>query len=248
MLKVRIIPILTFNGFSLVKTKNFSNPRIIGNPVQAARLYNSRRVDELVFIDIFASTQKRKINLKLVTNVLKECFMPVTVGGGITSIEDINDLLKIGADKVIIKSKALSSPEFINEAVSFFGSQCISIAVDAYKSPEGYKIFNNLNINISLEDFINQMIVCNVGEFIVTSIDNEGIMQGFDIELTNQIQKLTKIPIVVSGGGGEMKHYTDLFSMTTIQAVGSSSIFHFSQFTPLDIKNTLKSNGIPVRI
>src|ERR1700746_580058 len=131
MLKARIIPILTFNGFGLVKTKKFTNPRMIGNPVQAAKVYNSRGVDELVFLDIFATEQNRKINLKLVKDVIKECYMPVAIGGGIQNIEDINDLLKIGADKVVIKSKALTDIEFIKESVAFFGSQCITIAIDA---------------------------------------------------------------------------------------------------------------------
>ena len=120
MLKVRIIPILTFNGFGLVKTKTFTNPRMVGNPVQTARVYNSRGVDELVFLDIFATSQKRKINLKLVADVIKECYMPVAIGGGIESIEDINALLKIGADKVVIKTKAITDKKFVSEAVSFF--------------------------------------------------------------------------------------------------------------------------------
>ena len=248
MLKVRIIPILTFNGFGLVKTKKFSNPRMVGNPVQAARVYNSRGVDELVFIDIFASSQKRKINLKLAADVIKECYMPVAIGGGIETIEDINNLLKIGADKVIVKTKALLDTKFIEEAVAFFGSQCISIAIDAYATPDGYKIFNKLNIDISLEDFVNQMIYCEVGEFVITSVDNDGMMGGFDIELVRVMTELTNIPIIAVGGGGLMKHYNELFSQTKAQAVGSSSIFHFTKFTPLDIKNELKSIGISVRI
>ncbi|WP_281322681.1 imidazole glycerol phosphate synthase subunit HisF [Flavobacterium aestivum] len=248
MLKIRIIPILTFNGFGLVKTKKFANPRMVGNPVQAARVYNSRGVDELVFIDIFASSQKRKINLKLVADVIKECYMPVAIGGGIETIDDINSLLKIGADKVIIKTKALLDTNFIDEAVAFFGSQCISIAIDAYATNEGYKIFNKLNIDISLEDFMNQMISCKVGEFVIMSVDNDGMMNGFDIELIKSVSRLTNIPIIAVGGGGTMEHYNELFSQTDIQAVGSASIFHFTQFTPLDIKNELKNINIPVRI
>ena len=131
MLKVRIIPILTFNGFGLVKTKQFQQPRMVGNPVQAARVYNSRGVDELLFLDIFATKQKRKLNLKMVSDVIRECFMPVGIGGGIDNIEDIRDLLKIGADKVIIKTAAINDPDFVNKAADFFGAQCISVAVDA---------------------------------------------------------------------------------------------------------------------
>jgi cyclase len=221
---------------------------MVGNPVQSARVYNSRGVDELVFLDIFASNQKRKINLKLIAEVIKECYMPVAIGGGIESIDDINSLLKIGADKVVIKTKALLEKSFIKEAVSFFGSQCISIAVDAYHTPDGYKIHNKLNLDIPLQQFIEDMIDCNVGEFVVNSVDKDGLMNGFDVELINQVEKITNIPIIAVGGGGQMEHYKTLFSETNVKAVGSASIFHFTQFTPLDIKNELSKMNIPVRI
>lgn len=248
MLKVRIIPILTFNGFGLVKTKQFANPRMVGNPVQAARVYNSRGVDELVFLDIFASEQKRKLNLKLVSDVIKECYMPVAIGGGISCLEDINNLLKIGADKVVIKTKALTDKNFISEATSFFGSQCISISVDAYQTTQGYKIKNKLGIDISLSEFLQKMEDCQVGEFIITSVDNDGMMNGFDWKLTNEASRLTQKPIIAAGGGGNMGHYSELFSKTSAEAVGSASIFHFTQFTPLDIKMQLQSIGKPVRM
>ena len=248
MLKARIIPILTFNGFGLVKTKRFTNPRMVGNPVQAARVYNNRGVDELVFIDIFATKEKRKINLKLVADVIKECYMPIAIGGGVETIEDINDLLKIGADKVIIKTKALIDINFIKEAVAFYGSQCISIAVDAFKTSEGFKIFSHLDIDKSLEDYVQEMIDCKVGEFVLASVDNDGMMNGFDIELINCVERITNIPIIAAGGGGNIEHYNELFSKTNVQAVGSASLFHFTQYTPLDIKNELKKINIPVRI
>lgn len=248
MLKVRIIPILTFNGFGLVKTKLFSNPRMVGNPVQAARVYNSRGVDELVFLDIFASEQKRKINLKLVGEVIKECYMPVAIGGGIESIEDISNLLKIGADKVVIKTKSLTDIAFIKQAVAFFGSQCIAIAVDAIKKDSGYAIFNKLGLEISLDDFIRQMEDCEVGEFVLTSVDNDGLMNGFDIDLVDHVMTTTTIPVIAVGGGGEMKHYSELFTKTKVEAVGSASIFHFTQYTPMDIKKELLAHHVPVRI
>ena len=248
MLKVRIIPVLTFNGFGLVKTKQFGNPRMIGNPLQAARVYNSRGVDELAFIDIYATKQKRKINLKLVSDVIKECYMPVAIGGGIASIEDINDLLKIGADKVIIKSKALTDHEFIRQSVFFFGSQCITVAVDAYKVDGGYKIYNTENIDISLHEFIRQMEDCGVGELVVTSVDYDGMMEGFDVELVKQVSEIATVPIIAVGGGGALEHYRTLFSETSVEAVGSASIFHFTQFTPNDIKLELKAINKPVRI
>jgi len=248
MLKVRIIPILTFNGFGLVKTKQFENPRMVGNPVQAARVYNSRGVDELVFLDITASEQNRKINLKLVSDVIKESYMPVVIGGGITTIDDINNLLKIGADKVIIKTKALTDKKFIKECVSFFGSQCISISVDAIKKENEYFIQNKLGLQIKLNDFLNDMTECNVGELVVTSVDNDGMMNGFDHHLINEVAAKTNIPIIAVGGGGKTTHYSELFENTTIEAVGSASIFHFTQYTPLDIKNELKNISISVRL
>lgn len=248
MLKTRIIPILTFNGFGLVKTKQFANPRMVGNPVQAARVYNQRGVDELVFLDIFASEQKRKINLKLVAEVIKECYMPIAIGGGISSIHDITDLLKIGADKVVIKSKALTDEKFIKEAVSVFGSQCITIAVDAIKKDNTYMVHNKADLQISVGDFIKRMEACEVGELVLSSVDNDGMMNGFDTDLVNHVLNKTKLPVIAVGGGGEMQHYANLFANTKLEAVGSASIFHFTQFTPLDIKNEIKKLNVPVRI
>ena len=248
MLKVRIIPMLTFNGFALVKTKKFANPRMVGNPVQSARVYNSRGVDELAFMDIFASNQHRKLNLKLIADVIKECYMPVAIGGGIETIDDINSLLKIGADKVIIKTKALTDRGFIKKAVDFFGSQCISIAVDAYFTDHGYKIHNVLGLHINLADFLDEMTKCQVGEFVVNSTDNDGMMSGFDIDLMRTVEASTNLPIIAVGGGGDLEHFKTLFSETNIEAVGASSIFHFTQYTPLDIKLALASINKPVRI
>ena len=248
MLKVRVIPILTFNGFGLVKTKKFSNPRMLGNPVQAAKVYNSRNVDELIFLDIFATKQKRKINLKLIADVIKECYMPVGIGGGIQTIEDIQHLLKIGADKVIIKNKALTNIDFIKQSVDFFGGQCISIAVDAYASKEGYLVHNEFSKATPLDSFIKEMESCGVGEFVITSVDNDGLMEGFDTNLINEVASITNKPIVAVGGGGNLSHFKELFSTTSVEAVGSASIFHFTQFTPLDIKMELQAINIPVRL
>lgn len=249
MLKVRIIPILTFNGWSLVKTKRFSNPRIVGNPVQAARVYNSRGVDELIFIDIFATKQKRKINLRTTKDVIDQCFMPVGIGGGISTIADIKDMLKIGADKVIIKTTALINPIFVKEASDFFGSQCISVSVDVIKNDIGiYTVYNELGVNSTMTDFIQKMQELGAGEIILNSVENDGVMEGFDSIMYNKAQTVTNLPIVCVGGGGDLSHYGKLFTDTNCDAVGSASIFHFTQYTPLDIKNSLKSLGKPVRI
>jgi len=248
MLKTRIIPVLTFNGFGLVKTKGFSTPRMVGNPVQTARVYNSRGVDELVFLDIFASQQKRKINLKLVADVIKECYMPVAIGGGINSTEDIHSLLKIGADKVVIKKKAIDSPAFINEASAIFGNQCITLAIDAKKKDGKYYLHHHQDKEILLVDFLQQISALQFGEIILTSVNNDGMMQGFDIELVKLVEGNVTVPIVVSGGGGNPDHFKELFENTNIEAVGAASIFHFTQFTPYDLKKAIAEVGKPVRM
>lgn len=248
MLKVRIIPVLTFNGFALVKTKQFDNPRMVGNPVQAARVYNSRGVDELMFIDIFATKQNRKINLKIVKDVIKECFMPVSIGGGINSLDDINDLLQIGADKVVIKTAALINSDFVCSAANFFGSQCISISIDVVKKNDEYYIYNDLGIDKTMIEYIYEVQNLGAGEIVLNNVDNDGMMMGFDHELFNKASQVSKVPIVYIGGGGDLNHYKSLFEQTNCNTIASGSIFHFTQYTPLDIKNTLKLIGKPVRI
>jgi cyclase len=248
MLKIRIIPILTFNGFALVKTKQFSNPRMLGNPVQAARVYNSRGVDELIFLDIFATKQKRKINLKVVKEVIKECFMPVGIGGGIDSLDDINNLLQIGADKVLIKTIALKSPEFIKSASNFFGSQCISVCIDIINRDNKYIVYNDLGIELGMNDYIKIVQDMGAGEIVLNNVDHDGMMNGFDEILLKNALEISNIPIVYVGGGGQLNDFESLFQNTSCNAVGSGSIFHFTQYTPLDIKNTLKKIGKPVRV
>tara|TARA_B110001469_G_C9639853_1_gene321584 strand:- start:1646 stop:2425 length:780 start_codon:yes stop_codon:yes gene_type:complete len=250
MLKCRVIPILTFNGFALVKTKGFgSNARMIGNAVQAARVYNSRNVDELVFLDIYASKKNRKMNLQMARLIIDECFMPVALGGGIKTIEDIEDLLAIGADKVVLKSKIIENPEFINEASSIYGNQCITLAIDAVKKEDNiYYLYNILGKEILLFEFLKKIESYNFGEIILTSVNNDGMMNGFDIKLVSEVEKMINVPIVVSGGAGNLDHFKELFSKTNIEAVGASSIFHFTRYTPRDLKLAIQSVGKPVRI
>lgn len=250
MLKCRVIPILTFNGFALVKTKGFgSNARMIGNAVQAARVYNSRNVDELVFLDIYASKKNRKMNLQMARLIIDECFMPVALGGGIKTIKDIEDLLAIGADKVVLKSKIIENPEFINEASSIYGNQCITLAIDAVKKEDNrYYLYNILGKEILLFEFLKKIESYNFGEIILTSVNNDGMMNGFDIKLVSEVEKMINVPIVVSGGAGNLDHFKELFSKTNIEAVGASSIFHFTRYTPRDLKLAIQSVGKPVRI
>ena len=249
MLKCRVIPILTFSGLALVKTKQFApNPRMVGNAVQAARVFNSRNVDELVFLDIYASDQKRKNNLQVVKSTLNECFIPVAIGGGISSIKDINDLLETGADKVVIKSAMIENPDFLNEAANIFSNQCLTIAIDAIKKNGEYYLFNRMNKTIPLVKFIKNISGYNFGEVILNSVDHDGMMNGFDIEPTNLVEKLIDAPIVVVGGGGKPEHFKELFLQTKVEAVGASSIFYFTRYTPLDVKLAIQECNRSVRI
>jgi cyclase len=250
MLKCRIIPVLTFNGFALVKTKEFgSNARMIGNAVQAAKVYNSRNVDELVFLDIYASDKNRKMNLQMARLIINECFMPVALGGGIKTLEDIENLLAIGADKVVLKSKIIEDPEFINEASAVYGNQCITLAIDAIKKEDGqYYLYNRLDKELLLFNFLEKLKNYNFGEIILTSVNNDGMMNGFDIGLVQQVEKRTNVPIVVSGGAGEPNHVKELFSKTNIEAIAAASIFHFTRYTPRDLKLAIQSVGRPVRL
>jgi cyclase len=249
MLKSRIIPILTYNGIGLVKTKQFqSNPRMVGNPIQAAKVFNARCVDELVFIDIYASIQNRKPNLKIIKLIADQCFMPVSVGGGISSLEDINKLLDIGADKVIIKSQMIEDPSFVDTASKLFGEQCIALSLDVINENSIYYTYHNGFKIDTLDNYLDKINLQNFGELILTSVNNDGMMNGFDIELIKIVEKKIKVPIIVAGGAGNPSHFKNLFLETNIEAVAASSIFYFTQFTPLDIKKELLLIGKPVRM
>ena len=248
MLKTRLIPVLTFNGISLVKTKKFSQSRTVGNPIQAARVYNSRNVDELVFVDIKATEQKREMNFAMVKRVIDECFMPVTIGGGIKTLENIQRLLGIGADKVLIKSKAITNSEFIADAVKYFGGQCISIAIDAIKKDNNYIIYHKANKEVVFEDFIEKMDKLGVGEMVINSVDQDGTMEGFDSELYIKAQNKVSCPVVAVGGAGEPYHFTELMRKNFQGGLAAASIFHFTQFTPNEVKIELKNNNFSVRI
>lgn len=249
MLKNRVIPVLSFNGFALVKTKQFGNPRMVGNPIQVAKVYNSRNVDELIFVDIFASKQKRKVNLAVVKQVVDQCFMPVTIGGGINSIKDINDLLQIGADKVVIKTVAIHNPAFITEAAKVFGSQCIVVSVDVIKTPEGLKIYCPENDkSIDAVGFIKQVTSLGAGELFVNDVLGDGMMNGFDQDLFSVTASATKLPVIASGGAGMPDHFTPLMCNKNITGLAAASIFHYTQYTPFDIKFAIDSAGYPVRL
>jgi imidazole glycerol-phosphate synthase subunit HisF len=250
MLKIRIIPSLLYNGSNLVKGKQFNSWRTVGTVFQSIKLYSLRGVDELIFLDITAYKNK-KIDFNLIDDFADECFMPLTVGGGIRSIEDIEEALRNGADKVSINSAALENYQFIENAVKYFGSQCIILSIDYKKDENGNKkIYSNSKkkiTKIDLFEYIESIEKTKPGEILLTSVDHDGMMNGFDIETIKKINKLSNIPIIASGGAGTCEDIYKVIKETNVQAIAASSIFHFTEFTPLHVKKYLRSKGLKVR-
>jgi cyclase len=248
MLKVRIIPILTYNGSALVKTKEFNDPRMVGNPIQSVKVFNHRKVDELVFVDINASIENRKINKIVVKNIINHCFMPITIGGNVKTIEDIKDLLLIGADKILINSGSFDI-SFMEKAIDTFGESTIVLSLDFKKVNDIYCVRYPDGKFVSFEEYWKNIgSLIQFGEIVVSSIDSDGKMIGYDLILAKMICDKINKPIIFNSGAGLPEHFTELFHKTSIMAAGASSIFHFTQFTPNEIKHEIKRKGIPARI
>jgi cyclase len=246
VLKKRVIPVLTTNGFGLVKTKGFQNPRMLGNPIQAAKVFNNRNVDELIFLDIYATRQNRELDLINVQRVIDECFMPVGIGGGIKSLQQIENLLKIGADKVIISTAFLKDIDFVVKAIDVFGSQCISISLDAIKRDKYYFHINDSSRNLlQLIELANSI---QVGEIILTSVNFEGEMKGFDNELYDIVLPKIKSPVIVHGGAANPEDFAKVPNQQFISGYAASSIYAYTQYTPNDVKLCLKNMGNKTRV
>lgn len=250
MHKVRIAPTLLYKN-NLVKGKNFKSWRVVGNLYQMIKLYNLREVDELIFFDIDANNNN-SIQFSLIDEFADDCFVPLTIGGGIKSLQDIENLLKVGADKVCINSSAVKDLNFIENAISKYGSQCIVISID-YKindknKKEIYINSGNTSTGILLENFIEKINKIEPGEILINSIDHDGMMKGYDIETIKKISDLTNVPIIASGGAGKLEDFFNLINETNIKAVSAASIFHFTEITPLDVKRYLDQKGVKVRL
>jgi cyclase len=252
MLKKRIIPCLDVKDGRVVKGINFVNLKDAGDPVEQAKIYDKEGADEICFLDITASTENRKILLDKVNETAKSCFVPLTVGGGISSIEDIKKLLLAGADKVSINTAAVLNHNFIKESSIRFGSQCIVAAIDVKKiSPGRWEVFTHGGRKATGIDVINYAKILEekgAGEILLTSMDRDGTKNGYDIELTSIISNLVSIPVIASGGVGNLEHIYEGFKEGGASAVLAASVFHYKQFTIKDVKNYLKNKNIPVRI
>jgi len=249
MLKHRVIPCVLLKDWQLVKSIGFKSFRTIGHPTSTARIYNARNVDELILLDIDASSNNEEINVEIISDIANECFMPLTIGGGIKTINDIYKVLNAGADKISINSQALESLEFIKEASDIFGSQCIVCSIDVKKIEGEYKVFNkNKGIfDIHPLALAQEFQKYGAGEILLTSVDAEGSNNGYDLELMRLFKGELNIPVILNGGMG---HPDDAVKAIEngADAVAAAYIFHFSKWTPKDIKLTLVKSNIPVRL
>ncbi|MCK9556018.1 imidazole glycerol phosphate synthase subunit HisF [bacterium] len=252
MLAKRIIPCLDVKEGRVVKGINFEGLKDAGDPVEIAGIYNKMNADELVFLDITASHEKRKIMIEVVRKTAEKCFIPLTVGGGISTIEDIRQLLNNGADKVSINTPAVRDPRFIKKASSIFGSQCIVVAIDAkMQGPGLWKIFINGGRTPVEKDAVlwaKEIESLGAGEILLTSMDADGTTDGYDIELTKTVSKAVSIPVIASGGAGNAEHIYRVFNEGFADAALAASIFHYNKLSVPAVKEYLMRKGIPVRI
>ena len=252
MLKKRIIPCLDINKGRVVKGINFVNLVDAGEPSEQAKIYNDSGADEICFLDITASHEDRNIMLEVVKKTTKNCFVPLTVGGGVRSMEDISNLLLAGADKVSINTAAVVNENLIKEAAEKFGSQCIVVAADVKKvNNNKWDIFTHGGRKATgknVLNFVKKMEKLGAGEILLTSMDRDGTKRGYDLDLTKKVANLVNIPVIASGGVGNLEHLYQGFKIGKASAVLAASIFHFGEFSIQDAKKYLDSKGIPVRI
>ncbi len=247
----RIIPCLDVKEGKTVKGVNFENLKYAGDAVELAKKYSNSGADELVFLDITATNEKRKTVVELVEKVSKNIFIPFTVGGGISDIEDFKAILRAGADKISINSAAVKTPSLISNAASYFGSQCVVVAIDAKRCDDDFYVFINAgkkNTGLKLADWAKQVEELGAGEILLTSMDFDGTQKGFDIDMLNLVSKSVNIPVIASGGAGPYsKHFIDVFEKTNADAALAASIFHYDTLPVLKLKDELQKAGIQTR-
>ncbi|SHI35171.1 imidazole glycerol phosphate synthase subunit HisF [Parasporobacterium paucivorans] len=252
MFTKRIIPCLDVKDNRVVKGINFVDLRDAGDPVEAAIAYDKAGADELVFLDITASSDARKTVTEMVTKVAKNVFIPFTVGGGIRTVEDFREILRAGADKVAVNSAAINRPSLIREAADKFGSQCVVVAIDAKRKADGtgweiYKNGGRVNTGIDAVEWAIAADRLGAGEILLTSMDCDGTKNGYDLELTRVISEGVSIPVIASGGAGTMDHFRDVLTDGKADAALAASLFHYKEMEIKDLKKYLKENGVPVR-
>lgn len=247
----RIIPCLDVKNGRVVKGMSFVNLVDAGDPVESAKQYDKQGADELVFLDITASSDSRNITIDMVEKVADSIFIPFTVGGGIRSVDDFNALLRAGADKVSVNSAAVRRPELISEAAYKFGSQCVVAAIDAKRSENGWEVYVNGGRTPVGLDAVEWAVKCEqlgAGEILLTSMDEDGQKNGYDTALTKAVSERVNIPVIASGGAGALEHFYDAFTVGKADAVLAASLFHFGEIPIPKLKEYLNEKGIPVRL
>ena len=251
MLAKRIIPCLDVRDGRVVKGVNFVNIRDAGDPVELARFYSDQGADEIVFLDIMASHEQRKTVADVVRETAEQVFVPLTVGGGIRTVEDFAKLLRAGADKISVNSAAVRDPALISRAADKFGSQCVVLAVDARaKADGGWEVFVNggrIGTGIDLMEWVTEGERLGAGEILLTSMDTDGTKAGFDIPMLKAVTGALRIPVIASGGCGNLEHFADVFLQAEVDAALAASLFHFGELTVPQVKDYLKGRGIPAR-
>lgn len=252
MLKIRVMPTLLFRDVGLVKGVGFDSWRRTGSALQAIKVYNMREVDELVFLDITATPNGRGPDFAQIDELADECFMPMTVGGGVRRVEHIAQLLSVGADKVAINTAAVENPGLIAEGSRAFGAQCIVISIDVFRHPDGRcEVFTRCGKHPTGLDpvgWARQAEEQGAGEILLTSINRDGTFEGYDVELTKQVTDAVRIPVIASGGAGNYQHMADVLKEGGANAIAAASIFHFTEQTPREAKLFLKERGFRVRV
>jgi len=251
MLTKRIIPCLDVKDGRVVKGVRFLELRDAGDPVECAAIYDQNGADEIVFLDITASYEKRRILLDVVKKTAERVFMPLTVGGGIRNLVDIRDLLMAGADKVSINSSAVKNPELVREAAEKFGSQCIVVAIDAKRQQESWGVYINGGRTPTEKEAVSwgkEVADLGAGEILLTSMDFDGTKNGYDLELTQKVTTAVNIPVIASGGAGKLKDFEDVFTKTGADAALAASIFHYGEIPIRDVKKYLKERNVAVRL
>ena len=250
MLKKRVIPIVLIDGFSVLKTIRFEDRRNLGSPITVMRTYNTRNVDELIILDIDASIQNRPIDKFVIKEISEDCLMPLTVGGGIKTLKDIEDLLRSGADKISLNSVALRDLNFVRKASQIFGSQCIVASVDIVKKDGKFCIFNRSvpTGDIILSEHLEKLFEAGAGELLINNVDKDGTMSGSEKDLRFLEKTDIKIPIIYAGGIDSPSDAAETLARVRVDALGISSIFHFTDYTPNEVSKELSLHGHPARI
>lgn len=251
MLKKRIIPCLDVKAGRVVKGTNFINLQDAGDPVELAAFYDREGADEVVFLDITASAEGRKTTVEMVRRAAREVFIPLTVGGGISSIEDIRNLLMAGADKVSLNTAAVQNPDLICEGARRFGSQCIVLACDAKRKEKGWEVYihgGRTATGIDALEWIDRAVKLGAGEILLTSMDADGTKDGYDVELTRAVAERVNVPVIASGGAGKMEHFKEIFQKGRADAALAASVFHYGTYSIRQVKQYLRREGIEIRL